>query len=153
MNIRLTTMALAMLACGCSTPPDRQLAGQPAPVAAAVPSVVAVPGAAAVPRPEADQRHWNAYHEFNFNQRSSMVTTADLRMSAAIAAYAQQHPSAQFRVVGYRDAGSGMLSRRIDAARNSLIDAGVPAARIETNVLATPDLRRDRVVQVELSER
>jgi outer membrane protein OmpA-like peptidoglycan-associated protein len=151
MNMRLTMIALATLAFGCA-PPDRQLAARPAPTAAAVPPVAAAPGSA-MRSPTADQHHWNVYREFNFNQGSAMVTAADVHMSAAIAAYAQEHPAAQFLVVGYRDAGSGMLSRRIDAARNSLIDAGVPAARIDTTALASLELRRDRVVQVELSDR
>ncbi len=81
-----------------------------------------------------------------------MVTTSDVRLSAEIATDANEHPASRFQAAGYwNERTENFGRRRIDAVRNALIDAGVPAGRIETGMLAAAS-GHDGAVQVHLNE-
>ena len=160
MKIRLAMAALALLTAACGARPEHRPDAQSAPfdytaytvvtVAVPAPRAPAAPGAAALPQ---DQRQWSAYRNYSFNPSSAMVAAADERISAGIAAYSRVNPSARFRLDSTRDGPDGDLGRRrIEAVRNSLIDAGVPPERIETGPSGNRQVHGDRLVQVQVSD-
>ena len=100
---------------------------------------------------------WTSYREFLFDNDRSDLQAADSRKINEIAAYLKQNPSLQVGVDGSMDPqgtdprNQGLSDRRVNAVRNALIQAGVPARRIQTGAFGDEELRRDRRVEVLIS--
>ena len=66
----------------------------------------------------------------------------------------QQNPSLQIGLDGTMDPNGsdkkdqGLANRRVDAVRDALIQAGVPASRIKSGSFGDPTTRHDRRVEV-----
>ena len=97
---------------------------------------------------------WTSYRNYMFAANASSIRNVDMVKSADIAAYLKANPSLQLGLDGSMDpAGTdpkdqGLADRRIEAVRNSLIEAGVPAYKIKSGAFGDPATRHDRRVEV-----
>ena len=100
---------------------------------------------------------WTSYREFLFDYDRAVIQPADSTKIAEIAAYMRQNPSLQIGVDGSMDPrgtdppNQVLSDRRVSAVRSALIQAGVPASRIQTGPFGDEGLRRDRRVEVLIS--
>jgi outer membrane protein OmpA-like peptidoglycan-associated protein len=87
---------------------------------------------------------WSSYRDYTFNRNDDDILRVDGNKAGEIADYMNRNPS-------YRVAIDGSNSRRVNAVRGALIDAGVPAYKIQTGAYGDPQLRRDDRVAVLVS--
>jgi outer membrane protein OmpA-like peptidoglycan-associated protein len=87
---------------------------------------------------------WNLYRDYSFNADSEIIVIADSNKAREVADYLNRNPS-------YRVAIDGSNPGRVGSVRNALIDAGVPASKIQTGAYGDPQLRRERRVAVLVS--
>ncbi len=98
---------------------------------------------------------WTAYQNFRFDADKAVIVDADLNKVEEIAAYMKQNQSIQLGIDGSTDAQTAdwrnqdLMKRRVQAVRDSLIEAGVPANRISSSgKFGDVELRRDGRVEV-----
>lgn len=97
---------------------------------------------------------WTSYREYWFDANQAVIHEADAHKAAEITAYMKQNPSLELgldastnpRATKQRDIE--MRGRRIQAIRDALMDAGMPASRITHGNLGDVELRRDGRVEV-----
>jgi outer membrane protein OmpA-like peptidoglycan-associated protein len=95
---------------------------------------------AASPQPGAP---WMLVKEFVCDYDRPDIRYSESRKPAEIAAYMNQYPSVRFGIAGYTDRQSSdhynlpLSQRRVENVRDALIQAGVPADRIETGTFGT----------------
>jgi hypothetical protein len=75
---------------------------------------------------------------------SNEIVRSDSNKAREIATYTDQNPS-------FRVAIDGSNARQVGNVRNALIDAGVPAYKIQTGAFGDPQSRRDNGVAVLIS--
>jgi len=96
--------------------------------------------AAAAPQPGAP---WMLVKEFMFDYDRPEIRYSESRKPSEVAAYMNQYPSVRLGVAGYTDRQSTdqynlpLSQRRVENVRDALIQAGVPADRIETGTFGT----------------
>lgn len=96
---------------------------------------------------------WTSYRYFTFDHEQADIHASDMRQVSDIASYLAQNPSLRLGIDGSTDPRvtdwnvRNLAERRVDAVRNALILAGVPAYQIETGAFGDPQLRRDRQVE------
>ena len=82
-------------------------------------------------------------NEFMFDYDRSDIRYSESRKPAEVAAYMSQNPSVRLGIAGYTDTQSTdqynlpLSQRRVATVRDALIQAGVPADRIETGTFGT----------------
>jgi outer membrane protein OmpA-like peptidoglycan-associated protein len=97
---------------------------------------------------------WTSYREFMFDYDRSDMQAADSSKVNEIAAYMNQNPSLQVGIDGSMDPrgtdplNQDLSDRRVSAVRNALIQAGVPAYKIQAGAFGDARLTRDRRVEV-----
>ena len=97
---------------------------------------------------------WTSFREFMFGYDSADIQSSDATKISDIATYMKQNPSLQVGIDGSMDPrgtdprDQKLSNRRVDAVRNALIHAGVPASRIKTGTFGDPALAKDRRVEV-----
>jgi outer membrane protein OmpA-like peptidoglycan-associated protein len=97
---------------------------------------------------------WTPYREFNFAYNDDRVTESDMAKSAGIAAYMNANPSLALGIDGSMDMSGtdprdqSLSDRRVEAVRQSLIQAGVAPSRIKVGVFGTSSVHHDRRVNV-----
>jgi len=90
-----------------------------------------------------------SYREFWFNANSAQVIGAQKTMPAEMAEYMKRNPSLVLAIDGFIDPNNKDLStQRINAIRDSLTDAGMPAERIKVGDFGDPRLKREGRVEV-----
>jgi len=95
---------------------------------------------ASSPQPGA---RWTLVKEFMFDYDRPDIRYSESRKPAEVAAYMSQYPSVRFGIAGYTDRQSTdqynlpLSQRRVANVRDALIQAGVPADRIETGTFGT----------------
>jgi len=95
---------------------------------------------ASSPQPGA---RWMLVKEFMFDYDRPDIRYSESRKPAEVAAYMSQYPSVRFGIAGYTDRQSTdqynlpLSQRRVANVRDALIQAGVPADRIETGTFGT----------------
>jgi outer membrane protein OmpA-like peptidoglycan-associated protein len=100
---------------------------------------------------------WTSYRDFWFAFDNSDLQASDASTVSEITAYMNQNPSLRLGIDGSTDSrgtdprSQTLSARRIDTVRNALIQAGVPAHRIQTGAFGDQGLRRDRRVEVLIS--
>ena len=98
--------------------------------------------------------NWVAYREYNFNPGRAEIQPSNANTASEIAAYMEQNPSLQIALNGSGDSGATdaqsqkLSDRRFDAVRAALIDAGVPASKIQSGSFGDPQLSHDGQVAV-----
>ena len=86
---------------------------------------------------------WSSLKEFMFDYDRSDIRYSEARKASEVAAYMSQNPSVRLGIAGYTDMqGTGQYNlplnqRRVATVRDALIQAGVPAERIETGTFGT----------------
>jgi outer membrane protein OmpA-like peptidoglycan-associated protein len=88
--------------------------------------------------------NWSPYRDYSFNVNSDEILRSDGNKAREIADYMNQNPSARVAI-------DGNSERRVNRVRNALIDAGVPADKIQTGSFGDPQQRRDNRVAVLVS--
>jgi outer membrane protein OmpA-like peptidoglycan-associated protein len=98
--------------------------------------------AAAAPAPLPASR-WTSLKDFMFDFDRADIRYSESRKPAEIAAYVSQNPSVRLGIDGYTDSRESsqynlpLSQRRVTTVRDALIQAGVPADRIETGTFGT----------------
>ena len=89
---------------------------------------------------------WMSLKDFMFDYDRSDIRYSESRKPAEVAAYMSQNPSVRLGIDGYTDSrGTSQYNlplsqRRVTTIRDALIQAGVPADRIETGTFGTDRL-------------
>jgi outer membrane protein OmpA-like peptidoglycan-associated protein len=100
---------------------------------------------------------WTAYREFWFDYDKADMHDPNGNTINEIAAYLKQNPSLQVGIDGSMDShgsdphNQDLSDRRVNAVRQALLQAGVPADRIQTGAYGAETQRRDRRVGVLIS--
>jgi len=100
---------------------------------------------------------WTSYRDFSFAFDSSDLQASDTGKVSEITAYMRENPSLRVGIDGSMDPrgsdprNQALSDRRIGTVRDALIQAGVPAHRIQTGAFGDQGLRRDRRVEVLIS--
>jgi hypothetical protein len=84
---------------------------------------------------------WSWYRDYTFTANNDDILRTDENKAREIAYYVAQNPSFYVGIDG-GDEG------RVDRVRTELIDAGVPAYKIQIGEFGNPQLRRDDRVAV-----
>ena len=84
---------------------------------------------------------WSWYSDYTFNVNSDDILRSDGNKAREIADYMNRNPS-------FRVAIDGANERRVASVRDALINAGVPAYKIQTGAFGDPQLRRNSRVAV-----
>jgi outer membrane protein OmpA-like peptidoglycan-associated protein len=97
------------------------------------------PAPAPVPQPGT---RWSSLNQFMFDYDRADIRYSESKKPAEIAAYVSQNPSARLGIDGYTERGTSQYNaplsqRRVTTVRDALIQAGVPADRIETGTFGT----------------
>jgi outer membrane protein OmpA-like peptidoglycan-associated protein len=87
---------------------------------------------------------WSLYRDYTFNVNSDDILRSDSNKAWEIADYMNRNPS-------FRVGIDGSNQYRVGKVRDALINAGVPAYKIQTGAFGDPQQRRDRSVQVLVS--
>jgi len=86
---------------------------------------------------------WTAFRNFLFDFDRADIRSAETDKVWEIAAYMRQNPSLQVGIDGYADPrgtdphNQALSQRRVDAVRDALIEAGVPAYKIQAVAFGT----------------
>jgi outer membrane protein OmpA-like peptidoglycan-associated protein len=100
---------------------------------------------APAPAPQPGVR-WTSLKDIMFDFDKADIRYSETRKPAEIATYVSQNPSARLGIDGYTDSrGTSQYNlplnqRRVVTVRDALIQAGVPADRIETGTFGTDRL-------------
>jgi hypothetical protein len=98
--------------------------------------------------------HWTSYREYMFAYNDDQIQSSDAMKSSHIAAYMNANPSlilgldGTMAVNGTDPKDQTLSDNRVEAVRQSLIAAGVPAYKIRTGSFGDETNRRDRRVEV-----
>jgi outer membrane protein OmpA-like peptidoglycan-associated protein len=93
--------------------------------------------------------NWTSYKSFWFSDNSSNIRDSDAGKVSEIVEYMKKNPSLHVGIDGYMNPNDRDLSNnRINAVRNNLIKAGMPAGSIETGAFGDANLRREGRVEV-----
>lgn len=96
-----------------------------------------VPGPAGPPGASGMTERWISLRDVLFDFDKTNVRSSETSKVSEIAAYMQQHPSLQIGLDGYVSpqsidpAAYALRDQRVVVVRNALIEAGVPAAKIQ----------------------
>jgi outer membrane protein OmpA-like peptidoglycan-associated protein len=88
---------------------------------------------------------WSVYRDIWFDVNRSNMRASESAKVSDIASYLNQNPNATVAIDGTSD--------RADSVRSALLQAGVPAYKIQYGTFGDPKLQRDRQVQVLVSSR
>lgn len=97
---------------------------------------------------------WTSFRDFWFDFNSAAIQPSDTNKVSEIADYMKQNPSLQVGIDGSMNPrgtdprNQDLSNRRVDAVRNALIQAGVPASKILTGAFGDARLTQDRRVEV-----
>jgi hypothetical protein len=100
---------------------------------------------------------WTAYRDFWFEYGKSDIRPSQAGTVTEIAAYLKENPSLQIGLDGSMDSrgtdprNQDLCDQRVSSVRHALLDAGVPADRIQTGAYGDESQRRDRRVGVLIS--
>ena len=103
-------------------------------------------GAAAPGSSQLPAVRWTSLRDFMFDWDRSDIRYSESRKPSEVAAYMSQNPSVRLGIDGYTDSRGTtqynvpLSQRRVAAVRDALIQAGVPAERIETGTFGTDRL-------------
>ena len=84
---------------------------------------------------------WSPYRTFNFSSYGNEIQRADSDHAREIASYVDRNPSYTVGIDGYNQS-------RVDNVHQALVDAGIPAPKIQAGGFGDPQLRGDSRVEV-----
>jgi outer membrane protein OmpA-like peptidoglycan-associated protein len=86
----------------------------------------------------AAEKPWSSFRDFLFDFDKSAIRSNEMSHVSDIAAHLRQNPSARIGIDGHTDPrgtdpyNQGLSERRVNAIRDALVQAGVPADKIKT---------------------
>jgi outer membrane protein OmpA-like peptidoglycan-associated protein len=101
--------------------------------------------------------HWTPYRDFWFDYGKSDIRDSQNATVAEIAAYLKDNPSLEVGIDGSMAVNGSdprdqeLSDQRVGAVRHALLEAGVPADRIQMGAYGNESQRRDRRVGVLIS--
>jgi len=102
-----------------------------------------ITGAQGAPASSQPGVRWTLVKEFMFDYDRSDIRNSESRKPAEVAAYMSENPSVRPGIAGYTNTQSSdqynlpLSQRRVATVRDALMQAGVPADRIETGTFGT----------------
>ncbi|MGA8048818.1 MAG: OmpA family protein [Burkholderiales bacterium] len=97
---------------------------------------------------------WTPFKDFWFDLDRSDLRSSDSGKASDVARYLSQNPGQQVGIEGSIDPNNADLSnRRVSTVRAALLQAGVPASKIQTGAFGDPLLQRADRVEVLVSTR
>jgi outer membrane protein OmpA-like peptidoglycan-associated protein len=156
----LLVSGLALLAAGCGTSHHERITyNQPGP--AGPPGIQGPAGEPGADAPVAlgPVDRWTTYREFNFQPTEATIQTAERDKVSEIATFLTRNPSFEVGIDGsmeafkYSKRDRDLSDRRADSVRDALIDAGVPASKIQVGVFSAPERRQEGQIQVLIKTR
>ena len=102
-----------------------------------------ITGAQGAPASSQPGVRWTLVKEFMFDYDRPEIRYSEAKKPAEVAAYMNQYPSVRLGLAGYTNTQSTdqynlpLSQRRVENVRDALIQAGVPADRIETGTFGT----------------
>jgi outer membrane protein OmpA-like peptidoglycan-associated protein len=103
--------------------------------------------------------NWMAYHQFNFSPGNADVTDTDMQKATTISTYLARNPSLGVGINGFRDSEKldrhdrELNNQRTSAVRDALLQAGVPAEKIQIGSFTDRDHRHDDQIAVLIKTR
>ena len=99
---------------------------------------------------------WTSFRDFSFESGRSDLQASETRKVSEITEYMNQNPSLRLGIDGSMDPSGtersqDLSDRRVNTVRDALIQAGVPAHRIQAGSFGDAGARRDRRVEVLVS--
>jgi outer membrane protein OmpA-like peptidoglycan-associated protein len=97
---------------------------------------------------------WTSFRDFWFDFNRADLQTSQMSKVSEVAAYMKQNPSLRVGIDGSMDPrgtdprNQDLSDRRVSAVRDALIQAGVPASKIQMGTFGDAQLTRDRRVEV-----
>jgi len=95
---------------------------------------------------------WTSYRDFQFDSNQSSIRSSEIDKVSEIATYMSQNPSIVVGIDGYADPRGtdayNLSQRRVNTVRDALIQAGVPAGRIQAGAFGDQRLKSDGRVEV-----
>ena len=88
---------------------------------------------------------WSTFRDIWFDANRSEMRASEYSKVSDIANYLNQNPNATVAIDGTND--------RANSVRNALLQAGVPAYKIQYGTFGDPAMQRDRQVHVLVSSR
>ena len=88
---------------------------------------------------------WHWYRDYAFNFNSDEIRAPDENTAREIAEYVKQNPARRIAL-------DGAIERRVLKVRNALVDAGVPAGKVQYGTFGDPNRRRGSRVSVLIGE-
>lgn len=104
--------------------------------------------------PTSRERRWTPFKDFWFDLDRSDLRSSDSGKASDVARYLSQNPGQQVGIDGSIDPNNADLSnRRVSTVRAALLQAGVPADKIQTGAFGDPLRQRADRVEVLVSAR
>jgi outer membrane protein OmpA-like peptidoglycan-associated protein len=103
--------------------------------------------------------NWTPYREFHFGREDADVTDSDMQKATVIAEYLSRNPSLGVGIDGYMDNNRydrhdrALSNQRANAVRDALLQAGVPAEKIQIGSFADPVHRQDGQIAIMIKTR
>lgn len=97
---------------------------------------------------------WTSFRDLWFGFDRADLQTSEMSKVSEVAAYMKQNPSLRVGIDGSMDPrgtdprNQDLSDRRVNTIRNALIEAGVPASKIQAGTFGDTQLTRDRRVEV-----
>ena len=91
---------------------------------------------------------WMSYRDSWFESGEAGIRPTDTSKVSDIAAYMKQNPSLQVGIDTFDTSSQDLRDRRVNAVRDALIHAGVPAEKIATGAFGDPKPRHNSRVEV-----
>jgi outer membrane protein OmpA-like peptidoglycan-associated protein len=97
---------------------------------------------------------WTSFRDFWFEFNRAALPASEMSKVSEVAAYMKQNPSLRVGIDGSIDPrgtdprNPDLSDRRVSAVRDALIQAGVPASKIQAGTFGDTQFTRDRRVEV-----
>jgi outer membrane protein OmpA-like peptidoglycan-associated protein len=111
-------------------------------------------GATGAQGPVGAMAQWTLYRDFRFNYDSAILSDSGLQKVSEIARYMKKNQSLKVGLDGTMDPrgtdprNQDLSNHRVSAIRDALVEAGVPAYRIQVGAFGDRQLVQDRRVAV-----
>jgi outer membrane protein OmpA-like peptidoglycan-associated protein len=101
---------------------------------------------------------WTTYRDFDFDRTDVSLRPSEMDRITEIAAYLVQNPSLEVGIDGSLNErlsrnSRDLSNRRADSVRDALMQAGVPAYKIQMGRFADPDRRHEGQIEVLIKTR
>jgi outer membrane protein OmpA-like peptidoglycan-associated protein len=103
--------------------------------------------------------NWTPYRTFHFNRADTSLTPSEMETASSIAGYMRDNPSLDIAIDGsmnnarFNQSDRSLGNQRANFVRTALLQAGVPAYKIQMGAYANPAERQPGRIEVLLKTR